>query len=68
MKNIFYPKGKFKLVFRKVFFFILDGKYFFKIIKDFKISCYLLIISNLILKLFIAIYFILNLFFLISSF
>jgi len=46
-------KEKFSLVFRKVFFFILDGKYFLKIIKKLKISYYLLIISNLVLKLFV---------------
>jgi len=52
----FSVKEKFSLVFRKVFFFILDGKHFLKVVKKLKISYYLLIISNLILKLLIAIY------------
>ena len=47
---------KFDLVFRKVFSFILGGKYFLKVVKNLKISYYLLIISNLILKLLIVIY------------
>jgi hypothetical protein len=45
-----------------VFFFILSEKYFLEIIKILEISYYLLIISNLILKLLIAIFF-LNIFF-----
>jgi hypothetical protein len=40
----------------KCFTFILDGKYFPKIIKDLEILYYLLIISNLVLKLLITIY------------
>jgi hypothetical protein len=47
---------KFSLVFRKVFSFILGGKYFLKVVKNLKISYYLLIISNLVLKLLIVIY------------
>jgi hypothetical protein len=47
----------------KYFLFILDGKYFSKVVKNLKISYYLLIITNLVLKLLIAIYFVLNLFF-----
>ena len=50
----------------KCFPFILDGKHFLKVVKNLKISYYLLIISNLVLKLIIAIY-ILNIFFLILS-
>ena len=38
------------------FFFILGGKHFLKIIKNLEMSYYLLIISNLVLKLLIAIY------------
>jgi hypothetical protein len=41
---------------RKCFPFILGGKYFLKIVKNLEMSYYLLIISNLILKLLIAIY------------
>jgi hypothetical protein len=40
----------------KCFPFILSGKYFPEVLKNLKISYYLPIISNLILKLFIAIY------------
>jgi hypothetical protein len=47
---------KFGLVFSKVFSFILGGKYFLKVVKNLKISYYLLIISNLVLKLLIVIY------------
>jgi len=43
-------KEKFGLVSRKVFFLILNGKYFPEIVKNLKILYYLLIISNLILK------------------
>jgi len=50
---------KFVLVFRKIFSFILDRKDFLKVMKNFEISYYLLIITNLILKLLIAIYFVL---------
>ena len=39
-----------------VFIFIFDGKHFPKVVKNLEISYYLLIISNLILKLLIAIY------------
>jgi hypothetical protein len=45
----------------KRFFFL--WKTLYKSCKKFKISCYLLIISNLILNLLFAIYFVLNLFF-----
>jgi len=40
----------------KCFPFILDGKHFLEVVKNLEMSYYLLIISNLILKLFIAIY------------
>jgi len=40
----------------KYFSFILDGKHFLKVVKNLEMSYYLLIISNLILKLLIAIY------------
>jgi len=40
----------------KCFPFILSGKHFLKVVKILKISYYLLIISNLVLKFFIAIY------------
>ena len=49
-------KGKFDLVSRKMFHFILGGKHFPEIVKNLKMSYYLLIISNLVLKLLIAIY------------
>ena len=42
----------------KCFPFILDGKHFPEVVKNLKISYYLLIMSNLILKLLIAIYFV----------
>jgi hypothetical protein len=71
-KKLFLVKEKFSLVFIKVFFFILDVIYFPEIIKNLKISCYLLIISNLVINLLIIIYFVLNLYlfilFLILSF
>jgi len=49
-------KWKFGLVFRKVFSFILGGKHFPEVVKKLEMSYYLLIISNLVLKLLIAIY------------
>jgi hypothetical protein len=54
----FLIKGKFGFIFRKVFLFILGGKHFAEVVKILKISYYLLIISNLVLKLLIAIYFV----------
>jgi len=51
---------------KKYFHFILDGKHFSEVMKNLKISYYLLIMSNLVLKLLIAIYFV-WIFFLISS-
>jgi hypothetical protein len=52
----FLVKEKFDLVFRKVFSFYFGGKHFLKIMKNLEMSYYLLIISNLVLKLLIAIY------------
>jgi len=65
-QKYFQVKEKFGLIFRKIFSFYFEGKTLFKIMKNLKISCYLLIILNLILKLLIAIYFVL-IFFLISA-
>jgi len=59
----FLIKKIFDLVFKKNFLFILGEKYFLKVVKKLEISYYLLIISNLVLKLLIALYFIVNLFF-----
>jgi len=54
-------KEKFGLVYRKVFSFNL--KHFPEVVKNLKMSYYLLIISNLILKLLIAIYILFWIFF-----
>jgi len=43
--------------------FIFGGKYFSEVVENSDMSCYLMIISNLILNILIAIYFVLNLFF-----
>ena len=43
---------------KKCFPFILGEKYFPEIMKNLKISYYLLIMSNLVLKLLITIYFV----------
>jgi hypothetical protein len=53
----------FILVSEKCFPFILGGKHFIEVVKILEMSYYLLIISNLVLKLLIAIYFVLNLIF-----
>jgi len=45
----------------------LGGKHFPEVVKNLEMSYYLLIISNLVLKLLIAIYIVLNIYFLISS-
>jgi hypothetical protein len=55
---IFYKKKILVLFLGKYFSFILDGKHFPEIMKNLKISYYLLIISNLVLKLLIAKYFV----------
>ena len=49
-------KEKFSLVSRTYFPFILDGKYFPEVVKKLEMSYYLVIISNLVLKLLITIY------------
>jgi hypothetical protein len=56
MKNIFQSKEILAWFSRKCFPFILGGKHFLKVVKNLEISYYLLIISNLVLKLLIAIY------------
>jgi hypothetical protein len=61
MENTFWSKKDFQ---ENVFFFY--GKYFLKVVKNLEILYYFLIISNLILKLLIDIYFV-WIFFLISS-
>jgi len=48
--------GKHFSVKEKCFPFILDKKHFPEVVKNLEMSYYLLIISNLVLKLFIAIY------------
>jgi hypothetical protein len=63
-KKYILVNDKFNLIFRKVFFF--NKKYFLEVMKNLKISYYLLIISNLVLKLLITIYFILNCFTILS--
>jgi len=55
-KKHFLVKEKLDLVSRKVFSFYLCGKHFPKVVKNLKMLYYLLIISNLVLKLLIAIY------------
>jgi hypothetical protein len=52
----FLVKEKFGLVSRKVFSFYFGGKYFPEVVKNLEMSSYLLNISNLVLKLLIAIY------------
>jgi len=58
----FPAKKKFGLIFRKVFS-ILDGKHFPEVVKNLEMSYYLLIISNVVLKLLIAIYILFWIFF-----
>jgi hypothetical protein len=53
----FVVKEKFILVSGKYFPFILGGKDFSEVVKNLEMPCYLLIISNLVLKLLIAIFF-----------
>jgi hypothetical protein len=52
----FLVKRKFGLVSRKVFSFYFERKNFPKVVKNLEMSYYLLIISNLVIKLLIAIY------------
>jgi len=54
------------LIYWKVFYFILGRKYFLEVVKNLKIFCYLLIISNLIFSILIVIYFVLILFSILS--
>jgi hypothetical protein len=56
MENAFQSKKNLAWFLEKYFPFILSGKHFSKVVKNLEISYYLLIISNLILKLLIAIY------------
>jgi hypothetical protein len=56
-EKYFLVKEKFSLISRKVFFFILNRKYFPEVVKNLEMLYYLLIISNLVLKLLIVIYF-----------
>jgi len=62
-KNTFQLKQNLTWFSGKYFLIILGGKHFSKAMKNLEMSCYLQIISNLILKLLIVIYFVLNLFF-----
>jgi len=55
-KKYFPIKRKFGLIFKKVFSFYFGRKHFLKIMKNLEMSYYLLIISNLVLKLLITIY------------
>jgi hypothetical protein len=56
-EKYFSVKWKFSFVFQEsVFLENLGGKHFLKVVKNLKMSYYLLIISNLVLKLLIAIY------------
>jgi len=62
-RKIFSNQRKIWFGFQESFFFILDEKHFPEVMKNLEISYYLLIIKNLLLKLLITIYFILNIFF-----
>ena len=57
-KKYFPVKVKFSLISRKIFFFLFWMKILLSCEKKLEISYYLLIISNLILKLLIDIYFV----------
>ena len=57
MKNTFQSKENLAWFSGKCFPFILGGKHFPEIMKNLEMSYYMLIISNLVLKLLIAIYF-----------
>jgi hypothetical protein len=56
MKNIFWLIKNLVWFLEKCFFFILGGKHFSEVVKNLEMSYYLLIISNLVLKLLIDIY------------
>ena len=63
-ENTFQSKKNLALFSGKCFPFILDGKHFPEVVKNLKVSYYLLIISNLIIETFDCyIYFVLNIFF-----
>jgi hypothetical protein len=68
-KNTFQSKKNLAWFPGKYFPFILDGKHFLEVVKNLEMSYYVPIISNLILKLLIAIYIyiVLNICFSISS-
>jgi hypothetical protein len=66
-KNTFLSKKNLTWIAGKYFPFILEGKHFSEVVKILKISYYLLIMSNLILKLLIVIYFVWIFFFSNSS-
>ena len=55
-KNTFQSNENLAWFSGKCFPFIMDGKHFPEVVKILEISYYLLIISNLVLKLLIAIY------------
>jgi len=55
-KKIFQSKRNLTWFSWKCFPFMLDRKYFLEVVKNLEISYYLLIISNLVLKLLIVIY------------
>jgi hypothetical protein len=55
-ENTFQSKENLTWFLEKCFSFILDGKHFPEVVKNLKISYYLLIILNLVLKLLINIY------------
>jgi hypothetical protein len=58
-RKIFFSQRKIWFYFQgKCFPFISDEKYFLKVVKNLEILYYLLIISNLILKFLIDIYFV----------
>ena len=67
MKNTFQSRKNLVWFLEKCFLFILNGKHFPEVMKNLEISYYLMIISNLIFKLLIALYIYLNIFFSISS-
>ena len=57
-KKHFHVKEKFDFISRKVLFFYFGWKHFLEVVKNLEILYYLLIMSNLVLKFLIAIYFI----------
>jgi hypothetical protein len=56
MKNTFQSMKNLAWFLKKYFPFILNGKHFSEVVKNLEMLYYLLIISNLVLKLLIAIY------------